>query len=41
MIVRQKTTDVNIDCNIAYIDLCTTHNEGFSVGGVSKNKYFI
>jgi hypothetical protein len=33
-----KTTDINLDCNNAYVDLCTTHKEGFAVGVVSKNK---
>jgi hypothetical protein len=31
------TTDVNLDCNIAYVDLCTTHKESFAVGSVSKS----
>jgi hypothetical protein len=36
MFVRHRNNKFSLDCNIVYVDLCTTHKEAFAVGGVSK-----
>jgi len=41
MFVRHKNNKFILDCNIAYVELCTTHKEAFAVGGVSKKSLYI